>query len=206
MLFGFKDNKCKQEVYSKDEVDSKYFLKDNIAVIYGEIKTPESGSATQYGTIFMTYPEGFNCDNSVVISLMSDNLIGASEGFATVGSVGVDSEDTYMNYGLQLQLRKNDICVRVYKTKTEIGSMTAKIRLVLMKLPDPDISGYQLGDVNMDGAITEDDLTLMNQYLENTASLTDKQIKLADVNKDGVINSGDLLKMQKYLMGEIDSF
>ncbi len=65
---------------------------------------------------------------------------------------------------------------------------------------------YTLDDVNEDGSITQADLTLVQNYIQGTQALTDKQLKAADVNKDGSINTGDTFKLTQYLNGAISSF
>lgn len=80
-------------------------------------------------------------------------------------------------------------------------------KIVLMKLPElTENVDYKLGDVNGDGQITQADLTLVQNYMQGTQALTDKQLKAADVNKDGNINTGDTLLLSKYINGSISSF
>ncbi|MCI8655240.1 MAG: hypothetical protein HFJ48_05170, partial [Clostridia bacterium] len=71
------------------------------------------------------------------------------------------------------------------------------------ELPNED---YQLGDINGDGVIDDEDLELLQNYLVGNIGLSDKQKELADVNKDGKLDADDLLKLRQFLNGTITSF
>lgn len=60
-----------------------------------------------------------------------------------------------------------------------------------------------LGDVNSDGDITIDDVTLIQKYLADISELTNAQKSVADVNNDGDISIDDVTMIQKYLAGII---
>lgn len=62
------------------------------------------------------------------------------------------------------------------------------------------------GDVNSDGKITIDDVTLIQKYLANMFELDSTQLKVADVNDDRDISIDDVTMIQKYLAGIITSF
>lgn len=59
------------------------------------------------------------------------------------------------------------------------------------------------GDVNSDGKITIDDVTLIQKYLANMFELDSTQLKIADVNVDKDISIDDVTMIQKYLAGII---
>lgn len=59
------------------------------------------------------------------------------------------------------------------------------------------------GDVNSDGKITIDDVTLIQKYLANMFELDSTQLKIADVNDDKDISIDDVTMIQKYLAGII---
>lgn len=86
------------------------------------------------------------------------------------------------------------------------SSLTDYCTLVYMI--DDELPGdeYQLGDVNGDGLINEEDLELLQDYMLGNVGLSDKQKELADVNKDGKLDSGDLFKFRQFLLGQITSF
>lgn len=61
----------------------------------------------------------------------------------------------------------------------------------------------KLGDVNSDGDVTIDDVTLIQKYLVSVSDFTIAQKKFADVNNDGEVNIDDVTMIQKYLAGII---
>ena len=56
------------------------------------------------------------------------------------------------------------------------------------------------GDVNGDGAITSDDLTLLQGYVLGRNELTKDQAASADINGDSIINSTDVSKLRKTIL------
>ena len=67
-------------------------------------------------------------------------------------------------------------------------------------LPDIPITDYLLyGDVNEDGKITEEDITLLSNYLETGIRKSDQALKNSDVNEDGKVNIIDLGLLQMYI-------
>ena len=68
------------------------------------------------------------------------------------------------------------------------------------KLPDYPIKDYILyGDVNEDGEITEEDSTLLSNYLNNNTKISNQALKNSDVNGDGKVNIVDLGLLQMYV-------
>ena len=53
-----------------------------------------------------------------------------------------------------------------------------------------------LGDINLDGNISVEDVTELQLYLAEMISLTYQQLRLADVNEDGIINISDVTALQ----------
>ena len=68
-------------------------------------------------------------------------------------------------------------------------------------LPDNPIkTEYVLyGDLNSDGEITEEDSTLLSNYLNNNTKISDQALKNSDVNGDGKVNIIDLGLLQMYI-------
>ena len=68
-------------------------------------------------------------------------------------------------------------------------------------LPDNPIkTEYVLyGDLNSDGEITEEDSTLLSNYLNNNTNISDQALKNSDVNGDGKVNIIDLGLLQMYI-------
>lgn len=53
-----------------------------------------------------------------------------------------------------------------------------------------------LGDINLDGSVSIEDVTELQLYLAEIISLTYQQLRLADVNEDGMINISDVTALQ----------
>lgn len=62
------------------------------------------------------------------------------------------------------------------------------------------------GDVNLNGAVSVADSTLIQKYLAHTATLTSEQLVAADVNGDGAVTTKDVTLIQMYVSNLIDSF
>lgn len=165
---------------------------------------PEANSETLRAFASFNYPKGFSNKNCVVISLMSHNTLHEDQ-WSTMGIINSASVVSG-NGNLHARLTSQDIVITVEKMNTAEQRRDVTFRLVLMKLPEISATAYTLGDVNEDGQITQDDLTLVQNYIQGTQALTDKQLKAADVNKDGKVNSGDSLLISKYINGSISSF
>lgn len=75
---------------------------------------------------------------------------------------------------------------------------TFVIKAVTRKNTEDD---YMLGDVNLDGYITIDDVTLAQKYLANLSDLSEQSQKNADIDKNGQINIDDVTDIQKYMAG-----
>ena len=46
-------------------------------------------------------------------------------------------------------------------------------------------------------------MTLVQQFVQNNATLTLQQVKAADVKKDGYVDTGDIFKLSQYISGAI---
>lgn len=64
----------------------------------------------------------------------------------------------------------------------------------------PPVGGY-LGDVDMDGVVTEKDAVLIARACAGQAYLSPEQLRRADVNGDGKVTVGDALEISNYLTG-----
>lgn len=209
-LYGFGENKCKKEVYTKDESDNKYYeksnvytkiesdnkynLKENFVVLRGFITTPEAEEESLTGFATIDYPTGLNRNNCIVIGLMAGRK---NDGTILTTPMAENAVSALLGVsGLAVTLGENNITIRKEKISSSESSSTVPYKLILMKI-DNDITGYELGDVNMDGVVNSDDLTLLNNYQLGTGALTERQFKLADMNSDGVLNSGDSFLLQQ---------
>ena len=78
-------------------------------------------------------------------------------------------------------------CARVAKTSSQNND------IVTMYAQWEPLS---LGDINLDGNISVEDVTELQLYLAEMISLTYQQLRLADVNEDGIINISDVTELQ----------
>ena len=62
-----------------------------------------------------------------------------------------------------------------------------------------DTNVFEYGDINMDGLITNDDNTLINNHIAGTSLLTGKALELADVNQDGSVSSADATLVSNFI-------
>lgn len=106
----------------------------NIAVLTATVNTPAAGNSALNVTTTIQYPQGFNRNNCIIISLMSYNTANSSRGYCTVGATGVSAEEAKGNYGLQAQLGDEGIISQVFKINTNADTKTISIRIVLMKI------------------------------------------------------------------------
>lgn len=65
---------------------------------------------------------------------------------------------------------------------------------------------YMVGDVNLDGTVNIDDVTLIQKYIANMTEFDSEQLKAADVTGDNDISIDDVTEIQKYLAGMITTF
>ena len=66
-------------------------------------------------------------------------------------------------------------------------------------------TGYQLGDVNLDGIVNEKDHALTRKMISGSVEFNDVQKKLADLNLDGRVTILDLGRYTKMFNGSIDT-
>lgn len=190
---------------SSVEDGSAYILKNNIVIITGTINMPEANSGIGNGTADIKYPDGFTSQNTLIIGLMGHNTT-HPDWWSTTTDHNISSASLLGTGNLVATLKPENIRISSNKVADEMPSNNVTYKLVLMKIPQyiKDID-YTLGDVNEDGEITQDDLTLLQNYIAGTVSLTEKQLKAADVNNDGYIDTGDTYKLGQYLNGSIPS-
>lgn len=58
-----------------------------------------------------------------------------------------------------------------------------------------------LGDVNLDGTISNDDVQVFMQYLAELIFLDELQLTVADIQQNGNVNTIDILFLQRYIAG-----
>ena len=92
--------------------------------------------------------------------------------------------------------------------KTLCACMAAVLALASLPVlgASAEETTYALGDVDMDGVVTNDD-TMISRYVLGYITLTEEQLKLADVNEDGVVDLTDVTKLynekQIYVLGDV---
>lgn len=69
-----------------------------------------------------------------------------------------------------------------------------------------ELDSSQLGDVNVDGFINVQDVSLVQKYISDLADLEPYQQTAADVDFNSVIDIKDVSLIQKYLSNYIDEF
>lgn len=72
------------------------------------------------------------------------------------------------------------------------------------------IKKHKIGDVNMDGSVLADDVTIIENYILAKTTLTIDQMTLADYNKDDVIDNKDANNLAKaiaanYELGDVNT-
>lgn len=70
-------------------------------------------------------------------------------------------------------------------------------------LINSQIMNLALGDVNGDGVVDSNDLTLLSKYLAGSRVLNNAQKKAADINLNGVIDAKDMAALKRYLADPI---
>lgn len=87
-----------------------------------------------------------------------------------------------------------------YKRLTELYS--SHLKVAIRKRVLANNSKYQMGDVNMDGIVNQNDVTLLYSYIVNGSNtFTDEQEKLADINNDGAIDTNDVANLMNIIRG-----
>ncbi len=89
-------------------------------------------------------------------------------------------------------------------TASSITDITPNMSITMKAYWKP-MSGI-MGDVNVDDVVSVKDVTYIEKYLANLASMTSHQQRVADVNFDGNITVKDATLIQKYVSGVIDEF
>ena len=188
----------KQELASVED-GSAYVLKNNLVTIIGTITMPEANSSLLSGTVDIDYPDTFNNNNCIVISLMSHNTM-HTDWWSTVSNSKNSSSMLIGSGDLCARLKSDKITVSANKVANEEDRKDITFKITLMKLPKLiEGTDYILGDLNGDSKIDNKDFELIKNYLQGKVALTEKQFKAADINKDGKIDAMDSYKLQQYI-------
>ena len=79
------------------------------------------------------------------------------------------------------------------------------LKVAIRKKVTFEDTGYQLGDVNMDGIVNNSDVELLRKFLLDTSIFNDLQKKLSDVNLDGTLDGRDVTQLRRSLLGLVNS-
>ena len=92
-----------------------------------------------------------------------------------------------------------------YADYTRLTSNYAShLKIAIRKVVLYEDTGYQLGDVNMDGIVNQKDIYLIMDSTAGTVTFTDLQNRLADFNGDGMITGVDAMTISDMLVGNYD--
>ena len=92
-----------------------------------------------------------------------------------------------------------------YSSYTRLTSKYAdRLKVAISKRVLYEDTGYQLGDVNMDGFVNINDVDYMSNGMANEMTFSDTQITLGDFNKNGKLNALDCGILTSIISG--DSF
>jgi len=95
----------------------------------------------------------------------------------------------------------------LFKKKALTKIAMATISLILLLLINPlGLSAFTLGDVNDDGRIDVQDVTLVTRHVMGIESLSVSQMEAADVNADGNVDIQDITLITQRTLGMIDDF
>ena len=123
--------RCKYDVYTKERTDELFKVKGDFAVVTGEI-TMENAT----GKVIVNYPDGFNKDNTVVISYGQTGINSGGPLDAINFGFGVHSLD-YMSGSLprNVALTSTNIEISIRNPLDDTaGSRTYNYKIVLMKI------------------------------------------------------------------------
>lgn len=191
-------NQIKQELANVED-GSSYVLKNNIVTIIGKIEMPAANNSLIGGSANIKYPNGFNYNNCIIISLMSHNTM--HEDWWSTSSNSKYTNSMIKGSGdLTATLKPDNITVSSNKVTTEEDRKDVTFKITLMKLPEIlEGTDYKLGDVNGDGNIDNDDMEVVRQYILATGGLTTQQFAAADINKDGEVDAIDMTLLQRMI-------
>lgn len=193
-IYGFLKNKCKVKLPDFKIITGIMELDANTSEKALDNQVTMSSRA-------IDYPQGFNANNSVVISFGRKDGDNFGTSFGWTNHI-TSSEMLRGIVPMNVQLFGESTTEYANKILIQMGNMstsakTVEYKIVLMRL-NLNVSKYDLGDINMDGEITESDLNLLKAYLNGESYFTDEEFKLADMNNDGKIDAMDMyLLIQK---------
>ena len=109
-------------------VGVNYIKDDKFVQLAGNVTV----TANNNKDIVLNYPTGFNKENSVIVS-QALQLVGGSTGYNYNNSYSDSMDAYYGNFRRIINLRDNDIFMKVYNPMTS-ESITLNYKIVLMKI------------------------------------------------------------------------
>lgn len=112
---------------------SKVVYNDRFVTITGTINMPEQNDSSLTGSTDIAYPNGFNSENCVVVSLMSHNTLHA-DWWCTTSNSKLPSAGLMGSGDLTVKLKTDSISVSSNKGATSEPRRDVTFKAVLMKL------------------------------------------------------------------------
>lgn len=187
-------------VYTCSKCGDKY-NGDYVDMIPHEIKDSTKCSVCGKG-IESTHNYASNTNESWKITQTGAKAIALTFSEKTVTERGKDFIYIYDKSGKQVGAYSGSELAK--KTITVMGDVVT-IKLVT----NATVNGYGFdvttlqkgipGDVNLDGNVNVDDVTLLQKYIAESVTLSDLQLAVADVNVSGNVDIDDVTTIQKYI-------
>lgn len=188
--------------YYPPDPDNPFVLSEVIPnfVIYGTSGTEAQTYADSNGIQFNSIASGttvkgtaksyLSADDTVTIQLVKSGVVAYEttvKGNSADYSISGVANGTYT-----MRVSKKSHADREYTVKVWSADVTQNVEI------------FPIGDVNMDGKITVNDVTTTQQGIAGMFEFTEYQSKLADMNKDGSVSVIDVTVLQKYIAGDTD--
>lgn len=137
-VFGFCDAKSKHEVYTKEEANEKFYTKDDYAVIEVKLEGMKFTTPTTGVIKLFDYPEGFNVNNTVVISKHLNSNVSFGDFYTTDLYFRWDEANGKISYfeDIYVQLSPDDIEITVESSHGKLDWSDYAYKVVLMKYKD----------------------------------------------------------------------
>lgn len=150
----------------------------------------------------------YNPNNVEFVRSSNGNLGGTF----SVSNIGITdtSKKTYVEYSNSAPSSKSgSLGFVTLKTTSSVPSFSVTLvkndRNNTLATSTVKVNRVLMGDVNLDGVVNEEDVTLLNKAVLGAVLLNETQKRAADVNGDGVTDSIDSLNIVKYNAGVFDS-
>ena len=108
------------------------------------------------------------------------------------GTASLDSEQMHLANVYEDYEYKNGATEDDEPSQDRVPIVNGKDYNMLYEILTGKTLRYDLGDVNRDGNMDNEDLNMVQAHINGTSSLDDEQIHLADVSQDGNITTKDL--------------